>query len=252
MMFNNLFTKFSSFPLVVIFLLINTNIVEARVIKSRLTKLPYELNWWEPLFLTEDTGQGTSKGHPISTGTRTPCDILKPKPPFKSLVLIEPHSKTTEWRWGFTRKEHPTFRAYIPYEADLIKKITFSLRDEQDNIIVEDINLSKPNTTGIISFGLPSTEKPLVKGEWYRWYLFVEANCDSSATSKTDETSAWIQRSDDSQIPEAEFVYDCLTDIANLAESPQKQQQWRTFLEEMGLEDFVNEPIVNCCQPIEE
>ncbi len=249
MIFNNLFGKFLSFHLVVTFLLINTNIVEARVLKPQLTKPSYELNWWEHFLLTEDTGQGTSKGHPINTGTRTPCDYKRYLEP---LVLIEPHSKTTEWRWGFTRNEYPTFWAYIPYQADMIKKITFSLRDEQENIIYET-NLNKPETTGIISFTLPNTAKLLPKGEWYKWYLFVEASCKPQQTAEMYETSAWIQRSDDPQIPETEFVYDRLTDIANLAESPQKPQQWQTLLESLGLDEYTNEPIiVDCCQPLEE
>lgn len=206
---------------------------------------------------TPSDGNRTGGAPRPTTGGEFNCSTPKKK----FTALIYPNLE------GLTVDERPTFWIYVPYSAPLNGK--FKLIDENDELLYET-TLPLPQKPGVISIRFPSdpTVKPLVVGQKYRWRFSID--CNPASPSADIPVSGWIQRvalnsSLNSQLatatPRAKSVlyaangiwYDALTILGDrLFDRPKDRaiaSDWADLLKSAGLDDFINEPIVQRYTP---
>lgn len=201
-----------------------------------------------------------NRGAPASTegaGTRGGlCLALNERHKLKPLI---PNSNL-----GLTVSEHPTFFGYLPKST--AKNGEFVLRDRNNRIIYRT-SFPLPNQPGIISISLPRTEKPLEVGKMYQWSFVVV--CDPEDRSgNAISPAAWIERIQPSQTlanqlrnapPEtlptlyatAGIWHDALASRVKLRPFQSKadwETHWEQLLQSAGLQAFVQEPLIECCQ----
>ncbi|PZV10595.1 MAG: hypothetical protein DCF22_16280 [Leptolyngbya sp.] len=192
--------------------------------------------------------------------------------------------KATTHVWARTTTEHPKIWFYNPYKPDSIDSIEFVLQDDQDTDIYRGA-VSLPQTSGVIGIQVPKTVS-LQPGKLYHWYLSVKGKdsvCNSgrssSANSMANSQSAesmtamvyvdgWIERA---AVPPAlsdrlkqttpqqqatlygenGFWYDAVTALAEtqLAKPSDTalKTDWKTLLQDGGLEKLSAQPLINCC-----
>jgi Domain of Unknown Function (DUF928) len=162
---------------------------------------------------------------------------------------------------GLTVSTHPTFFGYIPASAATSGE--FILKDRTTGQPVYRTSFTVPNQPGIVSISLPSTVKPLEIGKMYNWQLGLV--CSSGIMySRT----AWIERIQPSQTLANQLKnatpnnlpalyanegiwHEAVASRAKLRASQPKalwDRNWQQLLRTAGLQDFIREPLVDCCQ----
>ncbi|KYC42266.1 hypothetical protein WA1_20015 [Scytonema hofmannii PCC 7110] len=201
-------------------------------------------------------------------GTRGDCPAAN-----KRLTALVPLVSTTanqkqaatQYVLSLTAAEHPTFWFYVPYVPKNINSVKFVLLNEKNNSVTkEPIAIAPPNTPGIISVSLPTTEKPLVVGQYYHWYLLID--CNPQSRSEDIAVEGLVQRIPLNQdlarrlqaatsrqrvalYAQAGIWQDAITTLGELRrakpQDPALAADWKDLLESVGLEEVATEPLAS-------
>lgn len=162
---------------------------------------------------------------------------------------------------GLTLNSHPTFFWYVPQASATTAQ--FLLMSQNDSQVVYETTLNLPTKTGIVSFTLPATVKPLEVGQRYHWFLTI--NCNMADRNGNPSAEGWIERT----APSAELSekiqqtaardlpalyadqgiwYEALTSLAQLRQASPTDatltSSWERLLKSAGLGAFATEPFV--------
>lgn len=176
----------------------------------------------------------------------------------KKLTAIVPFYSKSESVYGLTTAEYPMFWFYVPYASNIAYG-EFVLEDEAENQRVYKVPLT--GTPGIVNLRLPSTAQPLQIGKQHRWYFNVYCNDDKQIIGnvegyiKREQLNPTLKTQLEKATP-AQRVniyggngiwYEALSNAAQLRRSNPRDTSWVKLLQEVGLDDLVNQPIVDCC-----
>lgn len=166
--------------------------------------------------------------------------------------------------WGNTTLAQPTFWFYSPYPQAADYSVRFELRRDGSGESVYKTSLVLPNQPGIVSLQLPNTVS-LDVDQRYRWFLTVDCKPLSDATPVSVEgvilrvpISSSLSQSlaNASALEQASLYakagvwYDALTILAKLRQqNPQAATAWQTLMQDVGLSELADRPIVDCCKP---
>lgn len=185
---------------------------------------------------------GTPNGQRTPGGSRPELSQAC-KPTDKPLTALVPENGK-----GLTTADYPIFWFYIPYAADEIHSIEFSLHDrnEMDTLYRTSVQLTQ--TPGIIGISLPQNAKYVLKiNESYHWYFTVK--CRTEETSEEDDIvlDGWVTRVERGS--NSVIWYDELTNLAQRylsdPENSELKKAWEDLLKSVGLEKMAQEPVVS-------
>jgi hypothetical protein len=149
----------------------------------------------------------------------------------------------------YTTEAHPTFYIYVPYQLEKIQSAKLSLRTDKGRQLYS-MHIDITDSPGIIEVKLPEAAPELALNIWYQVHLSVRVLCSPTTAPTPDSITAWVQRKEiDSQssLPlETGFWYDRIAALAKQL-SPETKEQWVDLLKEAELEQYANEPIIQCC-----
>lgn len=162
---------------------------------------------------------------------------------------------------GLTLNSHPTFFWYVPQSSATTAQ--FLLMSRNDSQVVYETTLNLPTKTGIVSFTLPATVKPLEVRQRYHWFLTI--NCNMADRNGNPSAEGWveyttpsaalsekIQQTAASDLPnlyaEQGIWYEALTSLAQLRQASPTDatltSSWERLLKSVGLGAFATEPFV--------
>ncbi len=180
---------------------------------------------------------GTPDGQRTPGGTR-PEQTVACKPTDKPLTALVPENGK-----GLTTAEYPVFWFYIPYAAEEIHSIEFSLHDRDETTTLYSTSVQLTETPGVIGIYLPqSPEYALKVNESYHWYFTVK--CEPKETSEEDDIvlEGWATRVE--QRPNQVIWYDELTNLAKRylsePENPEVKKAWVKLMQFGELEWLTN------------
>jgi hypothetical protein len=144
---------------------------------------------------------------------------------------------------GLTTAEYPVFWFYIPYAAEEIHSITFSLHDREETTTLYRTSVQLTQTPGVIGIPLPqSPEYALKVNESYHWYFTVK--CEPNETSGKDDIvlDGWVTRVE--QGSNLVLWHDELTNLAKRylsePENPEVKKAWVKLMQSVDLEWLTN------------
>lgn len=213
------------------------------------------------VYFRQPQRQGTPQGT-RAAGSRNSCPIAE-EMPLSALVPITKKADGRELRWGLTTKENPTFWFYVPHKLKSIKNAKFSLRNRQNNTIYEK-ELQLADTPGLISVSLPANALSLKVGEWYQYYLFMDIDCNLNRSRK-EFAQAWVKREAIASGFESKLErisprqrglfyakngiwYDAMVSFAKLKYVSGTNSEWMQMLDSIGLSEFSQIPVIDCCK----
>jgi Domain of Unknown Function (DUF928) len=193
---------------------------------------------------------------PVSAGgsTRNSSCISRNK---QITPLVPPN------KLGLTFAKHPTFFWHIP--TSVIKTARFTILTNKGQTVYET-SFTLPGKPGIFSFTLPNNAPSLFIGKTYRWYLTVV--CDPEDDSANPSVDGWVERTQPEsrlsqalakapkqKLPtiyaEAGIWHEALTTLVKLRlaepNNSKVKTDWQIFLQSVGLNAIVREPLINCC-----
>ncbi len=180
---------------------------------------------------------GTPDGRRTPGGTRPELSEAC-KPTDKPLTALVPKNGK-----GLTTAEYPVFWFYIPYAAEEIHSIEFSLHDRDETTTLYKTSVQLTQTPGVIGIPLPqSPEYDLKVKESYHWYFTVK--CQPKETSEEDDIvlDGWVTRVE--QGSNLVLWYDELTNLAKryLSEpqNPEVKKAWVELMQSVDLEWLTN------------
>ena len=157
----------------------------------------------------------------------------------------------------------PSVWFYSPYTPTSSLKAKFTLRDENDQLVMEPVDIELPQTAGIFSVQMP---KPLKQNTSYRWYFSI--GCDAAHPSKNPLVQGWIRVTEPTislknQLKQASSpvqtatLYmqaglwnDALTQAATQQEANANAKAlWLELLKVENLDAIDTKPILPCCTP---
>lgn len=180
-----------------------------------------------------------------------------------SLISLMPDNN-----FGLTLSNNPTLLFYIPPTS--ARTAEFIIKDDEDRDIYRK-TLALTGMPGIIS--VPAMEEsniPVLQIDRnYQWYFVIICN----PNNRFDDISVqgWLQRMEASpvlteEIKQAQGIdrvavyakngiwYDAIATIAQLRyqypNNTELAKSWQELLKSVGLEQVVNEPLINCCRAI--
>ena len=123
---------------------------------------------------------------------------------------------------------------------------------------VRRINLTLPNTSGIISINIPSSNDSALETEQiYSWLLQIPCGTQNNASSYY--VSGWIVQKETTQETPQDYIsyatngvwYDALNALAKRRRAePQDdrlKKDWEGLLASIGLESLAQKPLLECC-----
>ncbi|OCQ96937.1 hypothetical protein BCD64_15200 [Nostoc sp. MBR 210] len=195
---------------------------------------------------TEGNASGRSRGG----ATRSQCAQIDSK----NLIALVPQDNG-----GLTTQEYPQLWFYVPFGGDSHSPpAKLRLLDEQKkSVLTKPLLFSLPQTKGIVSISLPSTEKPLLIGKRYRWYFKITC-VNAQGVNTNISVNGWIQRigksyelvrqikqteEQEQYIPYAEnnIWYEAVSQLAQ--SRTVHQQEWNNLLSLFELTEFANSPV---------
>lgn len=177
----------------------------------------------------------------------------------KLLIALVPIYSGSELVWGRTTVEHPTFWFYVPYKRPATGK--FVLRDKEGKLFYQ-VDVTLPETPGVVSLSLPSTAPALERDKQYHWYfkiycqsgqppLFVDGwitrNSLNPAIERQLETATILQRV--ALYAANGFWYEALTSVAELRRTNPNAPEWAALLRDVGLDAIATEPLDKLPRP---
>ncbi|MCL1473061.1 DUF928 domain-containing protein [Argonema antarcticum] len=206
------------------------------------------------------TFQAPNRGAPTATvgsASRSGSCVLSRQ---KNLTVLLPQSNL-----GLTVSQRPTFFAYVPKST--AQKGLFVLKDRNHREVYRK-NFTLPNQPGIVSISLPATAPPLEVGKMYEWNLLIVCSPDSNDQSGNAIAGGWIERIQPSQalvnqlknappitVPalyaKAGIWHEAFGNLVKLRRNQPNDAtllaNWGEMLKSVGLENFIQEPLVDCC-----
>lgn len=204
-----------------------------------------------------DIGEPGKRGEAGSRGcSQNPNKPLSSSP--KRLTALVPIYSNSELVFGTTIREHPSFLFYVPYTSDFASG-EFVLEDEVQNQTIYKTSLTR--TPGVVSFRLPSKAAPLETGKRYRWYFNIYCNKDNQIIAnvegyvKREQLKPALKTQLEKATPRQQvnlyaangIWYEALSAASELRRSNLQDPSWTELLQAVGLNDFVTEPRVECC-----
>ena len=204
---------------------------------------PVQASIFDGLF--NKKAEGNASGRSRGGATRSQCSQVSDK----SLMALVPQSNE-----GLTTKDYPEFWFYIPFDrTSQSPQGQFRLLNEKrKSVLQKPLLFPLPDKKGIVHFSLPTTEKPLLAGERYRWFFKIA--CVNDQGSQTNITiDGWIKRvepsaelveqlkktsSQEQYVPYAEnnIWYETLSKLAENRTTYQKE--WSEILSLFSLTEF--------------
>lgn len=207
------------------------------------------------------TFQAPNRGAPTATvgsASRTGSCVSREK----NLTVLIPQSNLV-----LTVSQRPTFFAYVPKST--AQKGLFVLKARNQREIYRK-SFTLPSQPGIVSINLPAnTAPPLEVGKMYEWNLLIVCNPNSNDQSGNAIAGGWIERIQPSQtlvnqlknapprtIPalyaKAGIWHEAFGNLVKLRRNQPNDAtltaNWAEMLKSVGLENFIQEPLVDCCQ----
>ena len=251
------------FALAIGLVICSHNPVQAESNRSTLIqnlRLRRQLN--SPIFAAPKPPKGTGQpGRRDKAGSRG-CDrgtniSSNVKKRFAALV---PFYSKSELVYGVTSKPYPSLSFYIPYKSDIAYG-EFVLEDEEtENQQIYKVALTE--TPGIVNLQLSSGRVPLQIGKQQRWYFNIYCKDDNRiiANLEGDIKREQIKSALESQLETATptekiklygakgFWFEALNNAIQVRRSNPRDTSLQKLLQEIGLKDVANEPIVDCCK----
>lgn len=154
--------------------------------------------------------------------------------------------------------DYPRFWFYVPYLSSFADG-EFVLEDEAENQSIYKASL--PNTPGVISFGLPSSAKPLEVGKQYRWYFNIYCKSDRQIIGnvegyvKREQLNSTLKTKLEKASPSQRVTlyaangiwHDALSEAGELRRKNPQDPSWEMLLQAVGLNNFVTKPKLECC-----
>jgi len=180
-------------------------------------------------------------------GVRNSCPVSVDRP---MLVALVPPTNL-----GLTISDRPIFWFYLGNLPPSMGNAEFTLQNPKEEIVYRS-NFPLPKQAGIINFSLPSQKQySLVAEQKYTWYLKVY--CDPASNKDYIFVKGAVQRKAIS-LPQdyisyaADGIwYDAITNLANQyrqkPKDPELKQDWIDLLQEIGLKEISQEPLLPCC-----
>jgi Domain of Unknown Function (DUF928) len=209
---------------------------------------PVQASLFDSLF--KKKAEGNASGRSKAGATRSQCSQISDK----SLMALVPQSNE-----GLTTKDYPQFWFYVPFgKTPQSLPVEFRLLNEKKkSVLQKPLLFSLPDKKGIVSFSLPSTEKPLVAGERYHWYFNIACFNDKGSKSNIS-IDGWIKRVEpDSKLveqlkktrPQEQYVpyaqnsiwYETFSQLAENRTTYKKE--WGDILSLFTLTEFKDAPI---------
>ena len=208
---------------------------------------------------------GAPAGIREGAGSHGLCKIAEREKDISPLIALMPEvtiktsTKNKIYVWGETNSAHPTFWFYAAYPVN--SQVEFILQDEAENEVYQT-TFSLDKNLGIISLTLPTDKVSLETGKSYHWYLYIMCNAENLPD---DFVEGWIKRVElnsgfNNQLKLAQPLeqisiyaenglwYDTLTHLDRLRQTEPENQVfstiWRDLLQQVGLEEISQEPIV--------
>lgn len=160
---------------------------------------------------------------------------------------------------ALTVAEHPTFWFYIPYTLTPSRPVEFVLQDTADNYIYKTTFTAAGTQAGVVSFSLPQKLPPLQVGQRYHWtfmvqdpsnFMFVQGVVQRVALSPTllNQLKTATPTEKIALYAANGIWHEALTTLAELRRTnPQDatfKAAWTDLLHSVGLDDVMNEPIL--------
>lgn len=207
------------------------NIVQRQTERSTTSHLAQQVN--DPRLARRRTpGRASSRGD---------CQVAAVGLP--QLLTVVPNNYDSP---PLTLSERPTFLAYSPYQIDEGMRMEFVLYDRtyEDSpdtpIFTQDIATVGP---GVFSIPFPEDSPDLESGEVYEW--FIKVYCDTEDIRPAVDSALVTLASGDTA--SGDVWYDQVNSLANARRQNsgnQPQQAWDTFLRRSGLDDLIEQPIL--------
>lgn len=177
---------------------------------------------------------GTPEGQQGVGGTRpeTRCPDAKGKP---LTALVQGRGQ------DITREENPEIWVYVPYAAEDIGYLEFSLHDRPLTQTFYRTAIEVADSPGLIKIPIPHTLAP---DETYRWYvkLYCQPHQPGDNT-KYYYLQNWIQYRPDA--PTEMSWYDRIAEMGDRyfadPENPQLQAEWQDLLKSLGLPEWISQ-----------
>ncbi len=169
--------------------------------------------------------------------------------------------------WGLTTVEEPTFWFFIPEPLSAQVTFEFVVQDETDGYVYQKTLTMLRTDSGIVSFVITPSAKPLEVDKPYYWTLSINY-CDPDKPSNSVVVQGTVQRvalapSLQSQLEAATpqervalyaahgIWHEALTTLAELRRiqpnSPNLMEAWTELLQQVGLEELAAKPVLECC-----
>ena len=162
---------------------------------------------------------------------------------------------------AFTTQAQPTLWFYLPQALSSEVQAELVVKDEQDAVLYRGQLKGNMNNNGIISVPMAVD---LAVGNAYHWFLSLDCG-----ETDTDSVDGWIVRRENRPevtriLTQAEprnraaiyasygYLQDALSELATLRlrnlDDSAIAEDWVGFLSDLGLEDLIAAPILDCCQ----
>lgn len=201
-------------------------------------------------------GAGTRNGSCVpSSEDKLPLTAFAPK-----------SSSDKEGQLGLTVSDRPTFIGYIPKanaeNGELL--ILENVSPNNDRLIIRQ-SFPLSDRSGIVSINLPATSRTLEVGKMYKWKLRIVCNPDDRSQDVQSNT-VWVQRiQPDSTLTnqiknatptnlsavyaEAGIWHEALASLVKARQAQPTDStfvaNWEQMLKSVGLDPFVQAPIIN-------
>ena len=203
-----------------------------------------------------DAPGGNRSQTSANTGSRDDCPTVE-----TAITALVPKTN-----WGTTLAERPTLWFYVPYQQGTL---TLILKDEATAAIFARSDYPIEKGGGIMGFPLPETVPSLEINRAYRWQVYF--SCDPDIEPRFTEVQGVVERvAIDSKFKRSLASMSTVSEKVNLyakqglwhetiAEiivtrqkqpaDPKLNELWLNLLADphVALEDFVSEPLVECC-----
>ncbi|NEP03964.1 MAG: DUF928 domain-containing protein [Okeania sp. SIO2G4] len=204
----------------------------------------------------------TSRGAPSRTrgaGSRGPCNpIIKQE--LSNLTAVVPENNI-----GTTVSPNPTVYLYVPQSSK--RKAEFALFDWTNRVRepIYKVGVSLPQSAGIIKVSLPKTVE-LETSNTYIWHFGII--CDPEERALDYYINGWLRRTPLKPEIEAKLkelqekplelakLYAELSVWSETITTLEKSRvaypnAWKELLKSVGLEDYADSKIFDCCQEIQ-
>ncbi|MEM7792910.1 MAG: DUF928 domain-containing protein [Cyanobacteria bacterium P01_C01_bin.118] len=199
--------------------------------------------------------QGTRRGGGSRGGV---CDLPTDVPALTALMPDTSiwDSTAIDVVFSFTTTDTPNLWFYLPYSLDTGSRVTFTLKDADDETLKRaQLDTTQPLPAGpsMVRVSLAELGQTLAPAADYHWYLTV--NCESGPTVSVD---GWLNYQPGNQPDpyDQQFLVDTLSVLAEAQLSNPgdngAQSAWREMLESADLGDITDAPLTDCCDFVEQ